>query len=486
MMIRRHLRPNRPATACVLSVAVLVAAGCQTAEHSDRSTTVTAASEAIGAPEYAARRHQLMDKIPDGVAVIPGATPVGANYPFRQNNDFCYLTGVEVPDAFLVVNGVTRQSVLFLDLSEHQAREAGLPLQLANDPCAATGIERVRPVAELAEELEELSARVSNFYAPFRPQELPRVNSNEQHAAWGRSVTTSPWDGRLTRELQFVTRLRERHPSVVVKDCSSLVWSLRKVKSPAEIALMRRAAQIAVAGHLELMRSTAPGVAEQELAALFEFVCRRAGAEDLAYYTILMSGPNHPYGHYHKLDRVLADGDFVILDAGPDYHYYDADVSTSFPANGVFSPDQRALYELAEGIHQVCLRSYRPGITLRDVGQKIAAHLTDSGYDVAEPRFRSLATWGGYNHPIGMATHDVMATITGPDEVLRPGFVFACDINMPHDDRMGIRIEDTVVITEDGCEVLSAGLPRSVAAIEALMTQRGVLQRLSQQGPEQR
>jgi Xaa-Pro aminopeptidase len=188
-----------------------------------------------------------------------------------------------------------------------------------------------------------------------------------------------------------------------------------------------------------------------------------------------MSGPNHPFGHYHRHDRVLEDGDFVILDAGPDFAYYDADVSTSFPAGGTFSERQRELYELGLGIHQVCLRTYRPGITLRDVGAAVAEHLAQQGLDPAERRFRGLVTWGGYNHPIGMAVHDVMGAMSGPDEVLQPGFVFACDINMPADERMGIRIEDTVVITEDGCEVLSAGLPRTVAEIEACMRDEGLL-----------
>ena len=154
---------------------------------------------------------------------------------------------------------------------------------------------------------------------------------------------------------------------------------MRKVKSPAEVALVREAARIGVEAHLEFMRSTQVGMPERALAALFEFVARREGAQGLAYETIIMAGPHHPWGHYHRHDRTLEDGDFIILDAGPDYAYYNADISTSFPANGRFTPEQRELYELGLGIRQVCLDNYRPGTTFSAVGSEVEAWLTEQG-----------------------------------------------------------------------------------------------------------
>ena len=276
----------------------------------------------------------------------------------------------------------------------------------------------------------------------------------------------------------MVDRLQELYPEVEIRDCFRTIQILRKVKSPAEVDLTREAAQIGVRAHLEFMRSTEVGMPERALAALFEFVSRREGAQGLAYETIIMSGEHHPWGHYHRHDRTLEDGDFIILDAGPDYAYYNADISTSFPANGRFTPEQRELYELGLGIRQVCLENYRPGTTFSAVGAQVEAWLTEQGFDPSENRFRGLIRWGCYNHPIGLATHDVMASMTGPDEPLEPGFVFACDINMPESETMGIRIEDTVVITEDGYENLSAGLPRTVQEIEAFMREEGLLQKV--------
>lgn len=438
---------------------------------------------ALDRPEFAGRRSRLMEKIGDGAAVFVSAPTPENDYAFRQGHDFFYLTGVELPDAFLVVDGMRKESVLFFTMDEAAADAEAIPLELVRAPTAYTGIERALPADRFSAYLAGLAGRSRPLYTPFKPEELGRENSNEKFNALQRSMTLNPWDGRLTRELQFVRQLRDRFPQADVRDVSPLVWDLRKYKSPAELAVMREAARLGVEAHKALMRSTRPGVAERALAAVFEFFCKKDGAQDLAYETIIMSGKNHAYGHYHKYDRVLADGDFIILDAGPDYRNYHVDISTTFPASGRFSPRQRELYEVALGVHEVCLAYYRPGVTLKQVGQAVDTHLTAKGLQAYASDFRGIVRLGGYNHSIGLATHDVMGNFAGADEVLKPGFVFACDIQLFRlDEQIGIRIEDTVAITETGREVLSAGLPRTVADIEALMKQDGALQLLKKNG----
>ena len=296
-------------------------------------------------------------------------------------------------------------------------------------------------------------------------------------------MTLNPWDGRPSRELQFVRQLRDKCPAVDVRDCSALVWDLRKIKSTAEIEVMRRAGRIGVEAHNALSRATRPGVAESALAAVFEFVARLGGARGLAYNSILMSGKNHAYGHYHKYDRVLNSKDFVILDAGPDVDDYHVDISTSFPASGKFIPRQRELYEAALAVLNVCQDNYRPGVTFRQIGAKVEALIRDKGLTRFALDFQGIVRYGGYNHAIGLATHDVMGTFSGPDEVLAPGFVFACDIQLFRiDEEIGIRIEDTIVITEKGFENLSAGVPRTVREIESLMKKDGILQVMNENG----
>ncbi len=429
--------------------------------------------------EYAARRARVMEAIGDGVAIVPGASTPEGDVAFRQGNDFFYLTGVDVPDATLVIDGQRRESILFLTMDEKTADGLGIPVALVRAPAAYTGIERALPGDGLAGFLSGLYRRGPTLYTPFRPEEIGPENSNEKFNALQRSMTTNPWDGRLTRELQFVTHLRERFPQYETRDLAPIVWNLRKYKSAAELTLMRDSARLGAEGHREFIRSTQPGVAERSLAAVFDFVTALGGARGLAYYTIIMSGKNHAYGHYHAYDRVLADGDFLILDAGPDLGNYHVDISTSFPASGRFSPRQRELYEAALVIRNAAIDNYRPGITLRQVGQKMEEALKANKLERFAADFASIIRYGGYNHSIGMATHDVMGTFAGPDEVLQPGFVFACDIQIYRvDEQIGVRIEDTVAITASGREVLSEGAPRTVVEIEALMKEEGMLQKV--------
>lgn len=423
--------------------------------------------------EHAERRAKFMEKIPDGAAIILGATTPVSDRQFLQNSDFFYFTGVEIPNAVLVMDGRRKESTLFFSISEREAQGEGISLELVRQPEEVTGIENVLPIERLSSTLSRLSLQTDVFHTMFRPEELSRENTNEKFRALQDTMTMNMWDGRLTRELQFVKQLKEKFPHITVKDCSPLVWDLRKIKSLAEIELLRQAAQIGVKAHIELIKATRPGVSEKELATLFEYVCKKEKAQELAFYVILMSGPNHAFGHYHRHDRILANGDFIILDAGPEYGYYNADISSTFPANGKFTPEQKKIYEMSYGIRKTCLDNYRPGITFKDVGEKVKEFLVKNGYDPENRKFRGLIRYGGYNHSIGLATHDPMGTFAGPDEVLRPGFVFACDINIPYPDQeMGIRLEDTVVITEKGYENLSHGIPRALAEVEALMKKK--------------
>lgn len=431
----------------------------------------------FGAGEYAARRARLMDKIGDGVAVFLGASTPISDVAFRQGHDFSYLAGVPFPNAALIVDGLRKESILFFTMSETEAASEGIPRELVRNPRAFMGVERVLPAEQFGSFLAGLCQRTKTLYTMFKPEELGPESSNEKFNILQRTMTLSPWDGRLTRELQFVKQLCDKFPQVEIRDCSPIVWELREIKSPAELDVLRRAARIGVEAHRALIQSTRPGVAEKALAAVFEFVCGLEGAAGQAYSPIIMSGKNHAYGHYHAYDRIMKAGDFVILDAGPDYADYHVDISTSFPASRSFSARQRELYEVALAVHDTCLANYRPGVSFKQVGEKVAAMLKEKGLDAYAKDFAGIVRYGGYNHMIGLATHDVVGRFAGPDEVLAPGFVFACDIQLFRiDEEIGIRIEDTVAITESGCENLSLGVPRTVAEIEALMREDGVLQ----------
>jgi amino acid transporter/Xaa-Pro aminopeptidase len=414
--------------------------------------------------EYAGRRARLMEKIPDGVAVVMGAQPVLNYYPFVQNNDFLYLCGVRVPNAVLVVDGVRRESTLFFTISDRAARDEGIPLALVKNTREVAGVERVMPYEAFNNALSMYIAQGRVIYTPFQPEELAREASLEKLRTWRNNITLNVWDGRPTREEQFVNRLRQTFPSAQVRDCSGLIWEMRTLKSPAEVEVLRRAGRIGVKAHVEMMKAARPGMYEYELAALFEYICKKEGAEELAYGVIISSGENHPNVHYYLHDRKLADGDFLVVDAGPELNGYDIDITVSYPANGRFTARQREVYEACNAVHEACLQVYRPGLTADQVRAEVDAILKRRGFDLEKDYFKRMR--GSFGHYVGLATHDV----GGGPSVLRPGMVFANEPMVIYaDENLGVRVEDTVLITETGCENLTRGLPRTAAEIEALM-----------------
>jgi len=421
--------------------------------------------------EYAARRARMLEKIPDGAAVIFGAKPRVDYNEYFQNNDFMYFTGVEIPDAVLILDGVRRESLLFFTATERQLRSLGISLDYLRKPREVTGIERILPREALSTRLARLAERPGILYTPFMPEELMRECSREKFRTLQGNMAFDAWDGRPTRELRFVKLLRERFPGVEVRDCSPMIRELRTIKSPAEIEVMRRAARIAVKAHVEMIKATRPGMHEYELAALYEYLVRKEGAQDLAYHAIICSGENHPYLHYYRHDRLLQDGDFLVIDVGPDYHYYDIDITVSYPVNGRFTPRQKEVYEACLAVHEANMKVYRPGLTLEQCRQEVRKILEARGFDLSKDYFQRMQ--GGFGHYVGMAVHDV----GGGPSILKPGMVIANEpLCVFPEENLGVRVEDTILITEDGCENLTAGIPRTVEEIEALMKRPGIVQ----------
>ncbi len=347
--------------------------------------------------EFATRRAKLIEKIPDGIAVIMGAQDVIGFNEFFQNNDFMYLCGVDVPNSILIIDGVRKESTLFFSISDRQAKGENISLELVHNPREYTGVERYSSRESFSSQLSRLSGRVDVIYTSFKPQEL-----------------------------------------------------------------MREAGRIGVKALTEMMKSTQPGMYEYEVEALYEYMCKKEGVKNQAYIPIISSEENQPYLHYHKFNRLLEDGDFLVVDAGPDIGYYDVDISISYPANGKFTPRQREIYEACYEIEKACISFYKPGITCSEVNEKVKALLIQKGFDLNIDAFKIMTRGGGgCSHYVGMAVHDVGGSTRGMP--LREGMVFACDILAVFpEENLGIRVEDTILITKDGCENLTPGLPRSI------------------------
>ncbi|MCK7476323.1 MAG: aminopeptidase P N-terminal domain-containing protein [Candidatus Moduliflexus flocculans] len=398
-----------------------------------------------------------MEAVPDGAAVLLGAQPVAGYHPFFQNNDLMYFSGVEIPGAVLVVDGRRKQTTLFFTMSEREARGEGLPAGLVTDAREFTGIEQVAPADQLASALSRLAAQGYVLYTSFKPEELMREVSSEKGG-----------DAPARHDLQPLGRtpaprapVRQAPPGALPggRGQGLLAGGLgppddqvagRDRPAPPGRPDRRQGHDGDHAGH-----PSRDG--EWEVAALFEFVCKKEGAQDIAYNTIISSDENHPYLHYYKHDRTLRDGDFLVVDAGPDLGYYDVDISISYPANGKFTPRQREIYEAALAMERESVARYRPGVTYAEVAAEARAAVKARGFDVDGPLFKPRSMRDGGSHYVGMAVHDVGGAPQGP---LKPGMVFACDIYAVYpDEKLGVRVEDTVVITEKGCENLTPGSP---------------------------
>jgi Xaa-Pro aminopeptidase len=411
--------------------------------------------------EYALRRAKFITQIPDGIAVIWNSH---RGWPRIMDPDFNYLCGVDIPKAVLIVDGIRRKSLLFYTTSEHYLKGAGLATALASDPKAATGIDEYYSADQFSSTFKRLLAKSPTVYTLFNVDE-------EAFTEW-EVLTHSEWDGRLTRRRQFVKTLQNRFPDVEVKDCSELIWELRRIKTPAEIDALRQAGRIGTKAMIEVMKAAKPEQYEYKLSSLFEYVCYREGCRDLEAPMIIISGENHPHFHYNRHDRFLTDGDFLVVDGCPRVKGYYNDISISFPLNGKFSPRQREVYEACLAISKECLALYKPGFSGYDIARQVKEIMLKRGYHVDKSPFAELnyVKKGGITHHVGLTIHDAGGRDLRPDRPLEAGMVFACDVwgSYPGEN-LGVRIENTVLVTEMGCEILHPGIPREVAEIEALM-----------------
>jgi Xaa-Pro aminopeptidase len=437
--------------------------------------------------EFRARWSAVFDRIgKDAVAVAQGAPLAnGFQYP-RQSNSFYYLSGIETPGAYLLLDGRTRRATLYLPpRNERLERSEGKVLSAddAEQVRGLTGADEVRSVADMGTSWPAGDAKLE-IYAETAPAEGSAQSRYELRAA-DTAIAADPWDARLPREARLLELLRLRNPRAAIRDLTAILDELRSVKSPREIALVRRASELAGLGVLEAMRSTEPGAWEYQLDAAARFVFLENGARLDGYRSITASGTENIWnGHYYRNDSQLHDGDLVLMDYAPDYRYYVSDVGRMWPVNGTFAPWQRELLQFVLEYRNAVLPRIRPGATAEAILAEARAAMEPV---LARTRFsrpaheqaarKLLETSGGvFSHPVGMAVHDVGGYRSGP---LKPGQVFALDPQLwVPEEKLYIRYEDTVVVTETGVENFTAFLPTELSAIEAVVRQKGVLQAL--------
>lgn len=429
--------------------------------------------------EYAKRRKQLMQKIgPNGIVILPAAPELNRNgdtsFPYRQNSDFYYLTGFNEPEAIAII-APKRKGGEFILFNRVRDREQEIwnGFRAGQQGARKTyGANEAFPISEFESKLPELLEGRTEIHYPisldkkFDAAILKAVNKIRGKI---RSGMQSP--------MAFV-------------DIIDTIHEMRLIKSPAEIALMRKAADISVDAHIRAMQLCRPGINEYQLEAELQHEFQSNGARFLAYPSIVGSGANSCILHYNDNDHIVKDGSVVLIDAGCEYQNYASDLTRTFPANGKFSPEQRAIYEVVLAAQLAGIKAVRPGAAFPAIQNAIVKVITQGLLDIGllkgklNDLIESQAYFKFYMHKsghwLGLDVHDVgRYKINGKWRTLKPGMVLTVEpgIYISSDipgvpkkwHHIGVRIEDDVLVTPKGCEVLSGGLPKTVEDIEAIM-----------------
>lgn len=383
---------------------------------------------ALPPAEFAARRALVSAQL-DGILVLYGATARDETRDgFFQEPDFYYLSGWREPGAALLLTPT--DEILFLPpRNEREEKYTGKKL-LASDPDAPsrTGFRRVLPLAELGRSVHRALADHARVYA------------ND-------------------------ARLKSAAPLHDHADAAKFLAKFRMRKSPAEISLLEKSTDVSVEAHLEAWKRLRAGVPEYEVAAAMEHIYRSHGCERNAYAPIVGTGPNSVILHYRADKRKMDAGDLVVMDVGAECASYAADITRTVPVSGKFSARQREVYEVVLGAQNAALAAVKPGVKFR--GEKDSVEAAAKQY--IESKGFGKYWVHGLGHHVGLEVHDA----TDPDLKLEAGMVLTIEpgVYIP-EENLGVRIEDMVLVTENGARLLSAKLPREAAEIEKLAGKR--------------
>jgi Xaa-Pro aminopeptidase len=461
---RRTVRDNRsggyPGARCTRFAAVLLLAAAAIAS----AWGVASARFRQPNDEYAARRATLRAAV-DGPIVIYGYTgheDASEVAVFFQEPSFYYLTGHDQPGAVLLLvpdaasgslGEVTMapRERLFLPPRDPQKEVWEGPKMGPDDPGVQqeTGFATVESAANLKGDLEKLAKTYKTFYTllpPAKEQGYPHFTES-------------------------VAALRTLVPQAKIKDISPKLYALRQIKSAGELALMQKAIDLSIDAHFAAMKMMRPGLFEYQVAARMKDIHEMGGCAREAYAPIVGAGFNSTVLHYSALDSEIDDGDLVVMDVGGEYGGYAADITRTVPANGKFTPRQREIYDIVLGAQNAALAATKPGAVLygtKDSLQQIVTDYINTHGKDKEGRLLGRYYPHGVSHHIGLEVHDP----GDRQRPLEPGMVISMEpgIYIP-EENLGVRIEDDVLITRDGYQLMTARLPRTADEIEKIIAE---------------
>lgn len=410
---------------------------------------------------YQERREKLLATLPEYSITILMSGKAAYNigderHPFDVDRSFFYYTGLDNENLVLMFVKTARmnQTILFIEpFDPVQAKWVGGKI-LADEAREISGIKDVRYV----DSLKDTIAMYINHYGTLNQFTLCGELSKQEY--------DQPWP-----VADLFNEIRRYNPDVQIRNIAANTTRMRLVKDADEIEKMRKAISVTNAGIKAMMQASRDYIWENELEAYFDFVLKSEQTEH-AFHTICAGGKNATVLHYGKNNQQTKPGDLLLVDLGAAYKYYNADISRTFPVSGKFTDRQREIYEIVLRANKMVMEVVRPGMTTRDLNNKVIEF-----YQQELPKIGLLQDgktvrdyyWHGVSHHLGLETHDVSLF----DEPLQPGNVITDEPGLYlEDEGIGVRIEDDIMITEDGCICLSENIMKEVDEIEAFMQNR--------------
>ena len=430
------------------------------------------AQERVDTAEFAARRARLLAGIPDGIAVILGGEEHSYPVRFRQSPDLYYLTGLEEPGVILVLNGVTKNAAVFaLKRLKFGPPDPTPELRDIDRPIERYGL-TVQPMENFFTfvSFAAWNPAVQKLYVQLSPPDDLLHSRGEARAA-NAIAMEHPVLGHLPSPTHAIERIHAAVPHLALADVSPKLDELRWVKSRYEIERLRQAGRIGAAAVAEAIKGTRPGMYEYEIAAAAQYVNTRMGARGDAFPPIVPSGPLAPIVHYMDNTRQMQAGELVYMDYGSDWQYYASDITRTWPVSGRFTAEQEKMYRCVLEARNAIIAAMKPGVSIASLQDVAAGVYATYGY---QKEFEATGRYIG--HFVGIAVHDVI-DISGvaAQKPFVAGTVFNVEPILEFPDRkIHIRLEDTVIITENGAENVTAGVPADVEPLYALIRQRGV------------
>lgn len=404
-------------------------------------------------------RQNLINELQDQSVVILFAgnaltKSADEKYQFTPNRNFYYFSGIDEEEHVLLMKKINNEieEILFIkEIDEEKERWVGKSLR-PNEAEELSGIKNIKFMNEFSSFINKL------------------VNSNEELNIY-LDLNREEYNSIAGREESFANELMKKYPQVKIKNIFPKIIPLRLVKNEEEVKNIQKAIDITNVGIHAIMNNIKPGMKEYELEAYYEFECRKSGIKDYAFKTIAASGKNATILHYVDNNCEVKDGELILFDLGAQYNYYSADITRTFPVNGTFTERQKEVYNAVLSVNERVINEIKPGVAFKDINKKARQWIGEeciklgliSNVDEVQKYY-----WHSIGHSLGLDTHDIDSN--NRDTIFKEGMVWTVEPGIYiEEEGIGIRIEDDVLVTSDGVEVLTKNMIKSVEEIEKFM-----------------